>query len=141
MNPFSYSRADTVHDAITALMSDPQAKLLAGGTNLVDLMKYDVVHPSAIVDISHLPLNQIEALPDGGLRIGALVSNSAVAYNPRVRRDYPLLSSAILAGASPQRRRRFVDRRVLRLRRAGSLARCPENVARPCAGDGCIAAC
>ncbi|MEZ2223449.1 xanthine dehydrogenase family protein subunit M [Rhizobium sp. RCC_161_2] len=104
MNPFSYSRADTVHDAITALMSDPQAKLLAGGTNLVDLMKYDVVHPSAIVDISRLPLNQIEELPDGGLRIGALVSNSAVAYDPRVRRDYPLLTSAILAGASPQLR-------------------------------------
>ncbi|MEF0942416.1 FAD binding domain-containing protein [Rhizobium sp. BR 362] len=104
MNPFSYTRADTVHDAIAALMSDPEAKLLAGGTNLVDLMKYDVVHPSAIVDISHLPLNEIEDLPDAGLRIGALVSNSAVAYDPRVRRNYPLLSSAILAGASPQLR-------------------------------------
>ncbi len=104
MNPFSYSRADTVHDAIAALVSDPQAKLLAGGTNLVDLMKYDVVHPSTIVDISRLPLNQIEELPDGGLRIGALVSNSAVAYDPRVRKHYPLLSSAILAGASPQLR-------------------------------------
>jgi xanthine dehydrogenase YagS FAD-binding subunit len=104
MRPFSYTRAETVSDAVAALAADPQAQILAGGTNLVDLMKYDVTHPGSIVDINRLPLKEIEDLPGGGLRIGALASNSAVAYDPRVKERYPLLSSAILAGASPQLR-------------------------------------
>ncbi|MGQ3212499.1 MAG: FAD binding domain-containing protein [Shinella sp.] len=104
MKPFSYTRAESVGDAVAALMANPQAQLLAGGTNLIDLIKYDVAEPEAVVDINRLPLKEIVELPDGGLRIGALVSNSAVAYDPRVEQHFPLLSSAILAGASPQLR-------------------------------------
>ncbi|WP_337184039.1 xanthine dehydrogenase family protein subunit M [Shinella sp.] len=104
MKPFAYTRAETVADAVAALAASPGAQFLAGGTNLVDLMKYDVAHPEAIVDINPLPLKEIEALADGGLRIGALASNSAVAYDDRVQARFPLLASAILAGASPQLR-------------------------------------
>lgn len=104
MKPFDYTRAETVQDAITALTASPGAQLLAGGTNLVDLMKYDIAQPRAVIDINRLPLHDIEDLEGGGLRIGALASNSAVAYDPRVQERYPLLASAILAGASPQLR-------------------------------------
>ncbi|QRI63120.1 xanthine dehydrogenase family protein subunit M [Shinella sp. PSBB067] len=104
MKPFAYTRAETVADAVAALAASPGAQFLAGGTNLVDLMKYDVTHPDAIVDINSLPLKEIEALADGGLRIGALASNSAVAYDARIEARFPLLASAILAGASPQLR-------------------------------------
>lgn len=104
MRPFAYTRAETVGEAVAALAADPDAQILAGGTNLVDLMKYDVARPGAVVDINRLPLKEIEELPDGALRIGALVSNTAVAYDERVREKFPLLSSAILAGASPQLR-------------------------------------
>ncbi|AXV17991.1 FAD-binding molybdopterin dehydrogenase (plasmid) [Neorhizobium sp. SOG26] len=104
MRRFDYTRAETVHDAVVALAANPDAQLLAGGTNLIDLMKYDVARPGAIIDINRLPLKDIEELPDGGLRIGALVSNSALAYDERVKERFPLLSSAILAGASPQLR-------------------------------------
>ena len=104
MKPFTYTRAETVADAVAALAANPQAQFLAGGTNLVDLMKYEVARPDAIIDINPLPLGAIEDLPDGGLRIGALASNSAVAYDERVQLRFPLLSSAILAGASPQLR-------------------------------------
>ncbi|MFN7026418.1 MAG: FAD binding domain-containing protein, partial [Pseudorhizobium sp.] len=104
MRPFSYTRAETLSDAVAALAADPQARVLAGGTNLIDLMKYDVEHPATIVDINRLPLKEIEELPDGVIRIGALVSNAALAYHPAIIERYPLLSSAILAGASPQLR-------------------------------------
>jgi xanthine dehydrogenase YagS FAD-binding subunit len=104
MRPFSYTRAENLGEAVAALAANPQARVLAGGTNLVDLMKYDVEHPAAIIDINRLPLKEIEELPDGSLRIGALVSNAAVAYDARVTERYPLLASAILAGASPQLR-------------------------------------
>jgi xanthine dehydrogenase YagS FAD-binding subunit len=104
MKPFSYTRAENLGDAVAALAANPDARVLAGGTNLVDLMKYDVMRPSAIIDINCLPLKEIEELPDGSLRIGALVSNAAVAYDARVTERYPLLASAILAGASPQLR-------------------------------------
>jgi len=104
MRHFSYTRAESVSEAVAALAANPEAKVLAGGTNLVDLMKYNVMRPAAIVDINRLPLKQIEDLPNGGLRIGALVSNTTVAYDERVKERYPLLSSAILAGASPQLR-------------------------------------
>jgi xanthine dehydrogenase YagS FAD-binding subunit len=103
MNRFEYVRADTIADAVRAL-AVPGAQALAGGTNLVDLMKYDVAKPSLVVDINRLPLKQIEQLPDGGLTIGALVTNSELAWEPRLAKGFPLLASAILAGASPQLR-------------------------------------
>src|SRR5436309_2714581 len=80
------------------------AKFNAGGTNLIDLMKENVERPSRLVDINRLPLAEIKATPDGGLRLGALATNTDVAYHPEVERRYPLLSKAILAGASPQLR-------------------------------------
>ena len=104
MNRFDYIRADTIADAVAALAGSPGAKALAGGTNLVDLMKYDVATPSRVVDINRLPLKAIEDTADGGLRIGALVTNSDLAWHPQIAKRYPLLSSAILAGASAQLR-------------------------------------
>ncbi|GLK56217.1 xanthine dehydrogenase YagS FAD-binding subunit [Methylopila capsulata] len=104
MMNFSYTRAETVADAIAAVAADPGARFIAGGTNLVDLMKYDVMKPERLVDITRLPLREIEATDAGGLRIGALVPNSDLAYDARIQRDYPLLASAILAGASAQLR-------------------------------------
>jgi xanthine dehydrogenase YagS FAD-binding subunit len=104
MNRFEYVRAGSVGEAIQALAGMPDARALAGGTNLVDLMKYDVAKPSRVVDINRLPLKDFAETSSGGLRIGALVTNSDVAWDPRVVKRYPLLSSAILAGASPQLR-------------------------------------
>jgi xanthine dehydrogenase YagS FAD-binding subunit len=103
MNRFDYVRPETVAEAIQAL-SRPDTRALAGGTNLVDLMKYDVARPAHVVDINRLPLKAIELLPDGGLKIGALVTNSDVAWHDGIRDRLPMLSSAILAGASPQLR-------------------------------------
>ena len=103
MNRFDYVRADSVAQAVQALAGDPTARFIAGGTNLIDLMKYNVEKPAKLIDITRLPLAEIEER-DGGLRIGALVTNAALAYDERVRRRYPLLSSAILAGASAQLR-------------------------------------
>jgi xanthine dehydrogenase YagS FAD-binding subunit len=104
MNPFNYTRASDVADAIRQIAADPAAKFIAGGTNLIDLMKYDVEHPARLVDISHLPLRSVEETPGGGLRIGALVPNSDLAYHPLIAQRYPLIASAILAGASQQLR-------------------------------------
>lgn len=101
---FQYARATDVADAVRQIIADPMAKLIAGGTNLVDLMKEDVERPSRLIDISRLPLRDIEERADGGLRIGALVPNSDLAWHPLIERRYPLLSSAILAGASAQLR-------------------------------------
>jgi xanthine dehydrogenase YagS FAD-binding subunit len=103
MNRFDYVQAATVQEALAAL-SEPGAKVLAGGTNLIDLMKYDLVRPSRVVDINRLPLTAIEELADGGLRLGALVPNADAAYDARVLARAPLVSSAILAGASAQLR-------------------------------------
>ncbi len=103
MNRFGYERASSVEDAVRALTATPGARFIAGGTNLVDLMKYNVEKPARLIDITRLPLGTIEA-HEGGLRIGALVPNADVAYDERVRAKYPLLASAILAGASPQLR-------------------------------------
>jgi len=103
MNAFGYVRAGDVGIAVRALADgDGRARLIAGGTNLIDLMKENVERPSLLIDITHLPLGAIQAADDGGLRIGALVSNTDVAYHPEVERRYPLLSRAILAGASAQ---------------------------------------
>ncbi len=104
MNRFDYVRASSVAEAIAALAASPDARALAGGTNLVDLMKYDVATPSRVVDINRLPLKDVQDTADGGLRIGALVSNSDLAWHPEIVKRYPLLSSAILAGASAQLR-------------------------------------
>src|SRR5207342_16503 len=86
------------------MSADPTAKFIAGGTNLIDLMKSDVERPTRLIDISRLPLTKVEELSDGGLRIGALVPNSDLAYHPLIEQRYPMLASAILAGASAQLR-------------------------------------
>ncbi len=104
MRRFEYLRVASINQAIERLSDEPGAKLLAGGTNLVDLMKYDVATPTTIIDINDLPLREISETSDGGLRIGALATNSDVAFHPVVENRYPLLASAILAGASAQLR-------------------------------------
>jgi xanthine dehydrogenase YagS FAD-binding subunit len=101
---FQYARANDVSDAVRQIAADPGAKFIAGGTNLIDLMKEDVERPTRLIDISRLPLKTIEQTKGGGLRIGALVPNSDLAWHPKVEQRYPLLSSAILAGASAQLR-------------------------------------
>ncbi|WP_058041652.1 FAD binding domain-containing protein [Streptomyces roseifaciens] len=102
MKAFAYTRADDVDGAIAALAASPGAVFLGGGTNLVDLMKLGVASPALLVDVSRLPLTEIEGTPDGGLRIGANVRNSDLAAHPAVRTRYPALSQAVLAGASGQ---------------------------------------
>jgi len=101
---FQYARANDVADAVRQMAADPTAKFIAGGTNLIDLMKEDVERPSRLIDISRLPLKTIEETAGGGLRIGALVPNSDLAYHPLIEQRYPMLASAILAGASSQLR-------------------------------------
>jgi xanthine dehydrogenase YagS FAD-binding subunit len=103
MQAFDYVRAETVEGALAAL-AGANTKCLAGGTNLLDLMKGYVERPTRLVDITRLPLRRIETLPDGGLRIGALVPNSDLANDADVRARYPLLAQALVAGASPQLR-------------------------------------
>ena len=104
MNTFEYSRATDVADALRQIAADPEARFIAGGTNLIDLMKENVARPSRLIDISRLPLTEVDETKDGGLRIGALVPNSDLAYHPEIESRYPLLASAILAGASAQLR-------------------------------------
>jgi xanthine dehydrogenase YagS FAD-binding subunit len=105
MRPFTYERAADVR-AATAAGAAPGVRFIAGGTNLLDLMKLEIETPSRLIDISRLPLKALAATPEGGLRIGALVSNSDLAADPIVRRRYPVLSQALLAGASGQLRNR-----------------------------------
>jgi xanthine dehydrogenase YagS FAD-binding subunit len=102
VNPFSYARAESAAAAIGAVARDPHAVFFGGGTNLVDLMQLDVMNPASLVDVTGLPLGKIEATSDGGLRIGALVRNSDLANDERIRRRYPVLSEALLSGASAQ---------------------------------------
>ncbi|WP_263144080.1 xanthine dehydrogenase family protein subunit M [Pseudomonas sp. RIT-PI-AD] len=104
MTPFAYAKARDVRDALALHTAHPGARFIAGGTNLLDLMKENLTRPSTLIDISNLPLTDVEAEADGGLRIGALVSNADLAYHPLIERRYPLLAQAILAGASPQLR-------------------------------------
>jgi len=101
---FQYARAGSVDDALRLMAGTPGAKFIAGGTNLVDLMKMDVEQPQALIDVSRLPLATVEETAGGGLRIGALLPNSDLAYHPLVEKRYPMLSSALLAGASQQLR-------------------------------------
>ncbi len=104
MKTFTYERVNTPAEAATAAARTPGAKFLAGGTNLLDLMKLEIEAPQHIIDIGKIGLDKIKATSAGGLRIGALVNNTDLAANPIVRRDYGLLSRALLAGASGQLR-------------------------------------
>jgi xanthine dehydrogenase YagS FAD-binding subunit len=139
MKPFRYERANAVASACAAA-AQPAAKFIAGGTNLVDLMKLQIETPARLVDINALPLRDIEDTPEHGLRIGALVTNSALAADMRVRRRYPLLSQAILAGASGQLRNKATTGGNLLQR-----TRCPYfyDTTKPCnkrvPGSGCAA--
>lgn len=102
MHPFSYERAVNLEQAVLA--ASEGARFIAGGTNLLDLMKEGVERPQRLMDINHLGLDRVEPLAGGGLRIGSLVRNADLAAHPQVERQYPLLASALLAGASPQLR-------------------------------------
>ena len=104
MKAFTYERPATVRDAARLAAERPNAKFIAGGTNLLDLMKLQVETPTTLIDVNRLPLDTVEATSDGGLRIGALVRNSDLAADPRVRKDYAVLAKALLAGASGQLR-------------------------------------
>jgi xanthine dehydrogenase YagS FAD-binding subunit len=139
VKPFRYERAGSIASAC-ALAAGPTAKFVAGGTNLVDLMKLQIETPTRLVDIGRLPLAAIEETADGGLRVGALVTNSALATDARVRQRYPLLSRAILAGASTQLRNKATTGGNLLQR-----TRCPYfyDTTKPCnkraPGSGCAA--
>ncbi|MDX3092011.1 xanthine dehydrogenase family protein subunit M [Streptomyces griseoaurantiacus] len=140
MKEFAYQRAEDVSGAVALLGADPDARFLGGGTNLVDLMKSGVERPGRLVDVRQLPLGAIESTPEGGLRIGATVTNSDLAAHPEVRRRYPLLTQAVLAGASGQlRNMATVGGNLLQRTRCGYFA----DVTKPCnkrePGTGCPA--
>jgi len=102
MNPFTYSRPTNVSEAVN--LSGAATRFIAGGTNLLDLMKENLTRPEHLIDITGLPLNEVTETAEGGLMIGALVSNADLAWHPLIEQRYPLLSQAVLAGASPQLR-------------------------------------
>src|SRR5262245_53932419 len=102
MRPFTYEQATEPGSAVASVAGRPDAMYVAGGTNLVDHLKLGVATPGHLVDVSGLPLDAVEPLDDGRLRIGAGVRNSDLAAHPVVRRDYPVLAQALLAGASGQ---------------------------------------
>lgn len=104
MRPFTYERATSVEMAAKAASANPEAKFIAGGTNLLDLMKLEIERPTHLIDVRSLGLDKIEPTPEGGLRVGAFVRNTALAADKTVRRDYGVLSRALLAGASGQLR-------------------------------------
>lgn len=140
MKPFTYERAQSPAEAVAAAVRIQGARFIAGGTNLLDLMKLQIEAPTHLIDVNGLALNKIEVTPEGGLRIGALVRNTDLAADPRVRRDYGLLARALLAGASGQLRNKATT--------AGNLlqrTRCPYfyDTNMPCnkrqPGSGCSA--
>jgi len=102
MNPFQYSKPDSVQGAVQ--LAGPASRFIAGGTNLLDLMKENLTRPQHLIDITGLPLGEVRETARGGVMIGALVSNADLAWHPLIEQRYPLLSQAILAGASPQLR-------------------------------------
>ncbi|WP_132249149.1 FAD binding domain-containing protein [Methylobacterium segetis] len=104
MKAFRYERPASIEEAARLAADRPNARFIAGGTNLLDLMKLQVETPATLIDVNRLPLGRVEATPDGGLRIGALVRNADLAAHPRVRSEYAVLSKALLAGASGQLR-------------------------------------
>src|SRR5438034_6180483 len=101
MELFTYVRAEDPAGAVKQVGGDAQAEFLAGGTTLLDLMKLNVQSPTRLVDVNHLPLKKIQVTADG-VRIGALVSNTELAWDETIRQRYPVLSEALLAGATPQ---------------------------------------
>ena len=140
MKSFTYERADTAAAATAAFARAKDARFIAGGTNLLDLMKLEIETPAHLIDVSRLALDRIEPTPGGGLRIGAMVRNTDLASDGRVRRDYGLLSRALVAGASGQLRNKATT--------AGNLlqrTRCPYfyDTNQPCnkrkPGTGCAA--
>jgi len=140
MRAFSYERVSSAQAAAAAVSSNPDAKFIAGGTNLLDLMKLEIETPSHLVDVNGLGLDKVEKTSDGGLRIGALVRNTYLAADDTVRRDYGVLSRALLSGASGQLRNKATT--------AGNLmqrTRCPYfyDPAQACnkrsPGSGCSA--
>ena len=140
MRPFTYQRAESPAAAAEAAARIRGARFIAGGTNLIDLMKLEVETPSHLIDVNGLGLDQIDTTEEGGLRVGSLVTNTDLASDPRVRRDYAVLARAILAGASGQIRNRATT--------AGNLlqrTRCPYfyDTNQPCnkrmPGSGCSA--
>ncbi|MBP3955609.1 FAD binding domain-containing protein [Gemmata sp. G18] len=105
MHPFTFARAEKPADAVAALVADPRAKFIAGGTNLLDLMKEGVERPGNLIDVNPLPLAEIAELPEeAGVRLGAMARNSDVADSKLIRERFPLLSEALLAGATQQLR-------------------------------------
>lgn len=104
MRPFKYTRASDAREAARTVTANPHAKFLAGGTNILDLMKEDVERPAELVDLTRLKLAEIKAAPGGGVTIGALAKNTDTANHPLIRQNYPLLTQAIVAGASGQLR-------------------------------------
>ncbi|MEU7167135.1 xanthine dehydrogenase family protein subunit M [Streptomyces morookaense] len=140
MREFRYERAADMAGALTLLAAEPGARPLGGGTNLVDLMKNGIERPALLVDLRDLPLGRIEPTADGGLRIGATVTNSDLAAHPDVRRRYPALAQAVLAGASGQlRNMATVGGNLLQRTRCGYFtdAVAPCNKRSP--GSGCAA--
>ncbi|MHB9849359.1 FAD binding domain-containing protein [Streptomyces krungchingensis] len=140
MKEFGYDRAHDVQGAVALLGGDPEARFLGGGTNLVDLMKAGVERPTRIVDVRELPLDRVEFSPEDGLRIGATVTNSELAAHPEVRRNYPALAQAVLAGASGQlRNMATVGGNLLQRTRCGYFT----DLTKPCnkraPGSGCPA--
>ncbi|WP_405884719.1 xanthine dehydrogenase family protein subunit M [Streptomyces sp. NBC_01384] len=140
MREFDYERAFDVSGAVALLGADPDARYLGGGTNLVDLMKSGVERPARLVDVRELPLDRVEVTEGGGLRIGATVTNSDLAAHPEVRRHYPALTQAVLAGASGQlRNMATVGGNLLQRTRCGYFT----DLAKPCnkrvPGSGCPA--
>ena len=140
MKSFTYERVDSSAAATAAFARTPGARFIAGGTNLLDLMKLEIETPQHLIDVSRLALDKIEATPEGGLRIGAMVRNTDLASDARVRRDYGLLTRALVAGASGQLRNKATT--------AGNLlqrTRCPYfyDTNQPCnkrqPGSGCAA--
>ncbi|MBA5800109.1 MULTISPECIES: FAD binding domain-containing protein [Rhizobium] len=140
MRAFTYERASSVEAAAKAAASNPETKFIAGGTNLLDLMKLEIETPAHLIDVNGLGLDKIEPTPEGGLRIGALVRNTDLAAHETVRRDYGLISRALVAGASGQLRNKATT--------AGNLlqrTRCPYfyDPNQPCnkrqPGSGCSA--
>jgi len=139
MKPFAYARPASAAEAAHAA-TGADSKFIAGGTNLLDLMKLQVETPTSLIDINRLPLDRITETPDGGLRIGALVRNADLAADMRVRRHYPVLSRALLSGASPQlRNKATTGGNLLQRTRCGYFY----DVTKPCnkrePGSGCSA--
>lgn len=140
MKEFGYHRAHDVSGALDLLDADPDARFLGGGTNLVDLMKTGVERPARLVDIRELPLDGIEPTEDGGLRIGATVTNSDLAAHPEVRRRYPALTQAVLAGASGQlRNMATVGGNLLQRTRCGYFGDVGKACNKRVPGSGCPA--